>query len=223
VTWSPEHAVACLKEEGLRSVWLVERPGEASRTAKYWPVTLWSAAKHCIGISQPARQLRGARRLAAIGVATPQVVDGPTVVSARSRRLYRLELEYVPGSTVMECLEESSHDTATCRSVARQLGVVIRLISGAGLLHRDLRLSNVIVEAAADGPVVWVIDPVGVRRCGNGLMAIARMLERLDVELRRRRAIARGAWREVVRSALSELSAADRRAVFAQLRAHRRS
>ena len=221
--WSPEHAVACLKEEGLRSVWLVEPPGEARRTAKYWPVTPWSALKHCMGISQPARQLRGARRLAAIGVATPRVVSGPKVMASKAGRLYCMELEYVPGSTVTECLEDPSHDAAAFRSVARQLGAVIRSISGAGLLHRDLRLSNVIVGAGSDGPKVWVIDPVGVRRCGDGVTATARMLERLDVEVRRRRAVTRGAWREVVRSALSGISATDRRAVFARLRAHPRS
>ena len=220
--WSPEHAVACLKEEGLRSVWLVEPPGEARRTAKYWPVTPWSALKHCMGISQPARQLRGARRLAAIGVATPRVVSGPKVVASEAGRLFCMELDYIHGSTVMECLQDSTLDVSSLQSVARQLGKAVHLIAGAGLLHRDLRLSNVIVEHGDHGPNAWMIDPVGVRRCQSRVVATARMLGRLDVEIRRNRTITHGAWRSVVKVATSALSVSDRRAVFAQLRAHRR-
>ncbi len=221
VTWSPEHAVTCLKEEGLRSVWLVQRPDESQRIAKYWPVTVWGLLKHLVGASQSARQLRGARRLEGIGIRTPVVVDPPRVVVESGRRLVRVELAYVPGATVTEWLESESGGAEDRRSLASQLGDCTRRIAEAGYLHRDLRPSNIVVESGRTGPVAWLIDPVGMRRCTDRVVAIARMLNRLDTEVRRRRAITGGAWRLVLREAVGGLSASDRRAVFERLRAHR--
>lgn len=220
MNWSPEHAVEPLKQEGLRSVWLVERPGESPRTAKYWPATPWSLVKHVLGISQSIRQARGAARLGRIGVRTPDVVDGPRFVRMDRVRLIRIELIHVHGRTVTECLDADDTSVDDLRSIATQLGDAVRRIAEAGYLHRDLRTSNLVVEAGPDGPVAWLIDPVGVRRCGCRITAVARMLDRLDVEVRRRRARTHGMWRVVVREALRGFTASDRRAVFARLRAH---
>ncbi|MEE2718827.1 MAG: hypothetical protein VX727_03480, partial [Planctomycetota bacterium] len=126
MSWSPEHAVTCLKEEGLRSVWLVQRPGESPRIAKYWPVTVWGMLKHLVGVSQSARQLRGARRLKGIGLRTPEVVDPPRIVVEAGRRLVRVELAYVPGSTVTEWLESGAGGAEDRRALAWQLGDCVR-------------------------------------------------------------------------------------------------
>ena len=223
VSWTPDHAVSVLKSDGLRSVWLVQRPGEEPRTVKFWPVSSWMLAKHAMGISQPIRQDRGCRRLRGAGIDTPKIVSGPMVTSVEGRRVIRLELDHVPGRTVLEHLECGSVDAAAVSEVARQVGALVCSIADAGFMHRDLKLSNIVVEEFDDAtPKVWVIDPVGVRQCRNRSVAIFRMLERLDVEIRSGRDIAGIGWSSVVREAMRPLSPSERRAVLSMLRARPR-
>jgi hypothetical protein len=62
-----------LKDAGRQSVWLIQRPGEQPRTLKSWPLTPLLLVKLALGIAQPQRQLRGARRVARAGIQTPEV------------------------------------------------------------------------------------------------------------------------------------------------------
>lgn len=222
VSWTPDHAVSRLKEDGPRSVWLVQRPGQELRTAKFWTLSPWLLVKHVLGISQPSCQARGARWLSAAGIPTPEVVAGPSIVTMHGRRLLQIELNHVPGENVLDLLERGDARRGQALEVARQVGALIFRIADAGLFHRDLKASNIVIEESASGPRIWVIDPVGVRRCRSRSTAVFRMLERLDVEIRERRSIAMGTWSSVVRAALRPLSGPERQAVFELLRAHPR-
>ncbi len=222
VSWTPDHAVSRLKEDGPRSVWLVQRPGQGARTAKFWALSPWLLTKHMLGLSQPTCQARGARRLAGAGIPTPEVVDGPDIVTMHGRRVLQLELVHVPGDTVLEHLQRGDAGAAPALDVARQVGALVFRIADAGFFHRDLKASNIVIEETDSGPRAWVIDPVGVRRCRRRSTAVFRMLERLDVEIRERRSIAKGTWSSAVREALRPLSGPERQAVFELLRVHPR-
>lgn len=190
---------------------------------KFWPVSTWMLTKHAMGISQPIRQSRGCRRLRRAGIDTPKIVSGPVISRVKGRRVIRLELDHVPGRTVLEHLGDGAANAAVVAEVARQVGSLVSSIADAGFMHRDLKLSNIVVEEFEDAPPkIWVIDPVGMRLCRNRSVAVFRMLERLDVEIRSGREIAGVGWSGVVREALRPLSRPQRRAVLSMLRARPR-
>ena len=122
----------------------------------------------------------------------------------------------------MQHLERGEVDSDALLEVARQIGACVSRIAAAGLFHRDLKLSNLVIEEDGTERTAWVIDPVGVRRCRRRSTATFRMLDRRDVEIRERRNVAEGAWSCVLREALRSLSSADRQEVLQQLREHPR-
>ncbi len=208
----------CLKRAGPSRVWLIERPGQARRTLKTWPLTPLLALKLLFGQAQPQRQLRGARRLARLKINTPEPL-GPLRLR-RSGRWWQaaIELAFVPGRSALEIVRDGEVDGGLARRCGRQLGRAVRALAEAGLVHRDLKLNNVLVAGSGTEPVVWILDSVGVRRTLDRRRALVRMLERLYLQASDQPAgKQRRAWAPVLRAALAGLPAPERRAAVYML------
>ena len=180
----PAHTVRCLKAFGARSVWLVDRPGETRRTLKQWPLTPLRLLKMFFLLSQPQQQIRGYRRLRRAGVATPRPVGGGVwrPVWSGSKPLVRLEFHFVEGRSALE-FAATRPEHARARRLARRCGSIAKVIADAGLVNRDLKLENLIVEEDPASDEVWVIDPVGVRRSRDRIAALVRMIDRIYVQV----------------------------------------
>ena len=199
------------------AVWRVTSPGGGVTTLKSWPLLFKPLLTLPVGMAQAQRQARGARRLIDLGVPTPPIVSGPSLAGLT----VRLELQWVPGSTALEVLRSGELDPESLRAAASCMGTHVATIASGGFMHRDLKLSNVIIERAEDGVRPWIIDTVGVRRCASTSGAVYRMLERLLAEIRREGELVALVRPAVVRGALRPLSRPIRRAVCERLRAHR--
>ncbi len=91
--------------------------------------------------------------------------------------------------------------------------------AGAGLFHRDLKLSNLIFGAADGEGGIWLIDTVGIRRMRRRDEEIARMLERVAVQaLGYGLPLARESWMPALFNALRPQSPQTRRAVLRRLK-----
>ena len=218
----PAHAVKCLKSAGLNSVWLIHRPGEGSRTLKTWPVTIELLFKIVLGIAQPQRQILGAKRLARAGV-DPATVCGSWRFVRRDRRSFiQLELDYVPGPSALEALREQNLSQAERRWAAAAVGRIVAKLAVAGLFHRDLTLTNLIVKETSEPAQICVVDTVGVRRIRRPVPEIARMLERLMVQPDFNRIpVPRTVWMPLLLAAMRPLAPTTRQAVLRTLRRHR--
>ena len=223
VTKPPAHAIECLKDAGRQSVWLVRRPGEDPRTVKTWSLGPWLVFKMFLGISQPQRQNRGARRLRQAGVNTPGSRPGWRVSFHGLLPVLAAELDYVPGETALRLLgDELVSDSIKCRSARAVGGTVARLIQ-AGLFNRDLKLTNLIVDRSGAEPIVWMIDPVGVRRMRDEVAETVRMLDRLAVQpLFYGVPLPRSVVIATLLTALRPLGRVERRAVVGRLRRYGR-
>ena len=174
--------IRCLKEEDLRSVWLIDIPGRGLTTLKRWPVTWILRWKSLFHQSQPQRQLTGAWKLLTAGVNTPQ----PVTPVYRSDHYFQLEMPFIEGATALELLKadpDCSH--AEQCLIARELGTIVRRLAMSQLRHRDLKLENVVVKPASESqpqPTLWLIDPVGIRSCRSPLYAMIYMLDRLAIQ-----------------------------------------
>jgi tRNA A-37 threonylcarbamoyl transferase component Bud32 len=180
---APPHAVRCLKPDGLRSVWLVQRPGTGPRTLKGWPLTLGLLLKLALGIAQPQRQIRGTRLLRRAEIATPACAGSWRFARRGSRLLVELELEHAPGLSLHHLLADSCAVAglpgAHREHLARTLGATVAKIAAARLFHRDMKLTNLIVDCADTPPSLAVIDAVGVRGSRRPVVERARMLRSL--------------------------------------------
>lgn len=209
----------CLKSEGGREIWLVQRAGQSPVTLKRWPLTASLIFKLGLGIAQPQRQRRGARRLLRAGVRTPPP-RGPLRLR---RRPWRIELEhdYIEGRTALELLHDRTQplERAHWRTLGRAVGEAVAKIAAAGLLHRDLKLSNIVVDTH-EPPRAWFIDPVGVRRAVDPAGRFVRMFDRLAIEPTNRGFdLPAWQWQPVVRAALAKLPRSTRRTIIARVRA----
>jgi hypothetical protein len=211
---APPHAIRCLKPAGLRSVWLVHRPGEDPRTVKGWALTPWLALKLMLGLAQPQRQRRGSRRLGNAGVFSPRIFR--LCLSRRGRwPVVQLESQYIAGRTALELLNEDSNLLD-----AKIFGELVTTLAAASLFNRDLKLSNLVLDRQGR---LFVIDPVGVRLMRDPVRAIDRMLERLMIEPANAGiTVPRRAVTQALFSALRPLAKPQRKAVLARLKAHRR-
>ncbi|MEX0744925.1 MAG: hypothetical protein WD118_04925 [Phycisphaeraceae bacterium] len=240
---APPHAVRCLKAAGVRSVWLVEAPGEAATVVKTWPCRLSLQLKRLLGIAQPQRQARGSRRLAAAGVATPTIRCAWRMVRRGRVRVVELEHDYVAGRLATDLFRDATLPAEQRRRIARALGALAPRIAVAGLVHRDMKLENLIVPCHGDGLPngvrngaahragvgeaalskrglsIWAIDTVGVGRMLRRPAAVERMLVQLMIEpITEGLAIDRGEAEAVLRAALRPLPPNTRRAVLRRLR-----
>ncbi len=174
--------IRCLKEEDLRSVWLIDIPGRGLTTLKRWPITWKLRWKSLFNQSQPQRQLTGAWKLLTAGVNTPQ----PVTPVYQSDHYFQLEMPFIEGSTAWDLLKSDTNCShAEQCLIAKELGKIVRRLARSQLRHRDLKLENVVVKPACDSqaqPTLWLIDPVGIRTCHSPLYAIVCMLDRLAIQ-----------------------------------------
>lgn len=212
---TPTHALRPLKEAGRQTVWLIQRPGEQQRTLKTWVLTPWLAFKLLLGIAQPQRQTAGARLTQRAGVRTAPVM-GSWRPAWRGRPVIELELGFVPGRSAQEVARDPGLSDREQRRGSAAIGRLAALLLAAGLLNRDFKLNNVIIDDAGEP---WMIDTVGVRRSYRPEAAAARMLERLSLQLPR--PVRTAAWVPGMRHALRGLPARSRREVVRRLRQHR--
>jgi hypothetical protein len=219
----PIEQMRCLKVDRGRAVWRIQRArGEAARTIKLWRLGPLSLGKFALGILQPQRQLRGARRLAEAGIRTPQPFGSWRFEWRPPWLVMIIEIAFIEGVSGLEFLTAPAVRAEIRRRAAAEAGMLVARVAGAGLLHRDLTLANLVVELAPDGPRVWAIDPVGVRPERDRVAATERMLERLDVipdwaSL----PVPPDARRALMHAALDGLTREQRRETIRRLRAHR--
>jgi hypothetical protein len=219
VSYRPAHAVRRLKDGGRRSVWLIHRPGQGLRTLKSWPLTPLLLLKLALGVAQPQRHGRGAKRLARAGIATPEICR---CGKARDGLRVELELLWCPGRDAFELMSASELTEPECRRASAAVGGIVHALIAAGLFDRDLKLSNLIVDLSPPRAVVWLIDTVEVKPLRKPVDQIARMLERLSVQPARCNVpIAPSMWIPLLRRALAGLPAATRRAVIRHLKTMR--
>ncbi|MEE2906253.1 MAG: hypothetical protein VX527_00325 [Planctomycetota bacterium] len=182
-------------------------------------MTPWFIFKCFIGIAQPWRHLRGARRLRRAQVQTPPV-NSMRLGWRRHRPVFLVAMPFVEGETALDHLRNGHPIDAD--DLASQLGLIVAKLGDAGLRHRDFKLSNVVVER--DTEALWLIDPVGVVRGRDQVTALTTMLERLDVEVREGHAgdVSRAPLlrRIMVRAALETLPRPLRKEVLQRLREH---
>jgi hypothetical protein len=213
----PAHAVRQLRQSGRQGVWLVHRPGEEPRTVKRWALTPWCLVKLLLGIAQPQRQIRGARRLARAGIPTPQVLGRWRFV--RRRPAVQLELAWIEGDNALERMRCASPAPGDVRRLSAALGRTVAAMSAAALFNRDLKLDNLIVDRRE---TLWQIDTVGVRWRRRRVRETARMLERLAAQLPVTGVpLVPAVWLPALRHALRGLPRASRPAAVRWLRAHR--
>lgn len=134
----------------------------------------------------------------------------------------QLELEYLPGRSALELLCDETLCDADRRSAAAAIGRVVARLVEVGLFHRDLKLSNLILDDSIGQIEVWLIDTVGVRLMRRRVAQTARMLERLAVQPAVRGIdLSPAEWMPTMRHALRPLAADTRRAVVRWLKARR--
>ena len=219
---TPANAV-CLKSDGGHGVWLLRCPGELSRTLKVWSLGPWTLVKLVLGIAQPQRQVRGTRRLLEAGIPTPRCLGRLRVGLHRRRPVISLELEYAPGRTAWELVAREpgpqGPDDRLLLACARRLGELVARLAAAGIFHRDIKLTNVVVDTAPPEPAVSVIDTVGVRKMRRPGVEVERMLERFAIQpVVVALHLSRSLRLSVVHNALRPLPGSVRREVIERLR-----
>ncbi|QDT25433.1 hypothetical protein Enr10x_07290 [Gimesia panareensis] len=215
----PYTTIRCLKEEQLRSVWLLDISGRGLTTLKRWPVNWKLRWKSLFGQSQPQRQVTGAWRLLEAGVNTPQ----PATPVYRAGQFYQLEMPFIEGTTVDEVLKNASPAAhSELARIARELGEIVRRLAEARLRHRDLKLENVILKPPQSNqgpPSLWLIDPVGIRLCNSLETSLICMLDRLAIQpLNEGIPLPLSLQIICIRSAIGNLSRQHRRQFFQRLR-----
>jgi len=216
---APSHAVRCLKHEGGRSAWLIERPGERRKTLKVWPLTPLLAVKLFSGHAQPQRQARGARLLAGAGLRTAMASGPWRLVRRPGTTVVELELEYLAGCSGLEWLEDGAVGAAERRMVGRLVGEMVAHIASSGLVHRDLKPSNVIIDHDETGPTVALIDTVAVRWTFHRAAAVANMLIHLAyVPQPLLGLVTRSLWMPILYHTLRPLTRRTRREIVRRIR-----
>ena len=121
--------------------------------------------------TQLERQIRGARTLQRIGVATaePLLLVRGVHRATRSPR-ESLVTRALPGRTLLHLMDDIARRRAHApsldaqRAVAHTLGRQLQRFAAAGLFNRDHKPSNLIVMFDDSPPEIAVIDTVAIRR-----------------------------------------------------------
>ena len=120
-------------------------------------------------------------------------------------------------------MREQKLSQTELRRASAVVGQIVAKLAVAGLFHRDLTLTNLIVKAASEPIQIQVIDTVGVRRIRRPVPEIARMLERLGVQLDASHIPAPPtAWMPLLLEAMRPLAPKTRQAVLRLLKQRRR-
>ena len=133
-----------------------------------------------------------------------------------------MEMAHIRGVDGMQLVPEVFDDVDATRDIASEIGRVVANLIVARLVHRDLKLSNLIVERGAKPRRVWVVDTADVRPMRHPVADVACMLDRLVIEMHQAGiGIPRAAWRPVLLSSFRQLSKQTRRGVVQRLRQRR--
>lgn len=218
----PPHTIRCLKDAGPSSIWLIHRPSQELRTLKRWVFSPSLIAKHLLGISQPQRQVRGANRARRAGVDTACIAGQPRFCWKDGVPNIELELDYVKGCSVLDALRTKSLSEEELRAASRLIGQIVAKLAVAGLFHRDMTLSNLILEENENPMVIRLIDTVGIRLMRRSIPEYARMLERLVVQPAFEKIdLPPVIWMPLLLEALRPLAPHNRKGVLNWLKQHR--
>lgn len=137
-----------------------------------------------LGRTQLQRQVRGARLLHSIGVATAE-----PLLLIRGGGRETLVLRASPGRSLLQLMDDvhrrraGAPGLAAQRAVASAIGAQLQRFAGATLFNRDHKPSNLIVDLAGEAPTIAVIDTVAIRpdrlSVGGLRMLVSLMLEPL--------------------------------------------
>ena len=218
----PPHTIRCLKDAGPSSLWLIHRPSQELRTLKRWLFSPSLLAKYALGISQPQRQVRGANRAARAGIITANIAGKPRFIWKDGVPNIELELDYIEGCSALDALRANALSEQDIRSASRLLGQIVAKLAVAGLFHRDMTLSNIIIAEGREPIVLHLIDTVGIRPMRRSIPEFARMLERLAVQPTFEKIdIPSTIWMPLLLEALRPLAGHNRRGVLRWLKEHR--
>lgn len=168
---------ACLKRfpDGSCRVWRTTlHLGHTDREVviKLQPLGSWrKLIQSWLGLSQHARQWRGAERLAARGF---RAARGRVLLRGESDTgpVELLVLESLAGQTVLEHLA-GELTVRQQHALARALGQHAAAMANAGLTNRDSKPSNLIVDWNGDTPTIAVVDTVAIRASGTGFQPVS--------------------------------------------------
>lgn len=175
--------IRTFKSDGRSTVQLIEHLHHQWIVKTYHDPPLKTWLYHQLGCTPAWRELQGARHLVAAGVR----VNVPALLRHRGGPLHArqlLLLHYVPGLSLYNLLyddlppDQQTIDHRLWRlKLARQIGTQVGQILAAGLIHRDYKPSNLIIDApAAQADAQPMLIDVGSVRPGSGRDRLAMLL-----------------------------------------------
>ena len=124
----------------------------------------WAVAKSLLRLTKAHRQWRGAKRLEHAGIRAAQ---GVAIVRGRCEAdaFEMLALEMMPGRTLLEHLADREITLCKQHRLARVVGRHLAKLCLAGLVNRDSKPSNLMIEWNERGkPCLTVLDTVAIDR-----------------------------------------------------------
>lgn len=168
---------SCLKAGDQRSVWRIITSTEIV-TLKCRRHTIANRLRNLVQRTPLHREIRGSEVLGRNGIAT---VTPLALYSAQGVQC--LALRHVPGRTLLECIADSSLSPNARRDIARAVGRHLVQMGRAGVMNRDHKPSNLIVdENLKGGPLITVIDPAGIFQSAVPGWGMPQMLASLFIE-----------------------------------------
>lgn len=139
--------------------------------------------KRALGVTRLMRQWRGGELLARHGFAVARSLALWRGRDAQGRLVESLAMERHSGKTVLQYLAERDLPSVAEFALARALGSQAARLARAGLVNRDHKPSNLLVQPGDgnQGTVVVVLDTVAIRRA-RPRAALVHMLFELIVE-----------------------------------------
>lgn len=168
---------SCLKPGENRSVWRITTSTEII-TLKCRRHSISNRLRNLVGLTPHHREIRGSQLLASsrIPCITPLALYS-------GEGVHCLALRHVPGRTLLECLADSSLSADSRRDIARAVGRQLVVMGRAGVMNRDHKPSNLIVDQSVPGdPLITVIDPAGIYQSPVPGWGMPQMLASLAIE-----------------------------------------
>lgn len=108
-------------------------------------------------------ELEGYRSLSGLGLSVPQAVATFTAVNTHGKPVHGLAVEHIHAPTLLAILRDRQpKDTDRISKVAEQIGRAAVTIATNGLMHKDMKPSNILIPGDPDSAPTF-IDPQGVR------------------------------------------------------------